>query len=484
MIKIHLALQKYINELFHNQNNTDVEWLQNIFSKRDYYNLLKDVLDVIKKNPNMSITSLRLELFKRSGIKEVTTNFVNKTQITPGLVLDFGTYNTRDTVLCGNCQEYTMQNGILVPDPKPVEENTIFDLASTSKLFTCISILKLSDMELLDLFTPITYYAPEFKNLNDVTIYDLLKFRIMIVTDQRVDSAKNKEEAEQILFKAKKSEHQNFKRGYTDIGAMVLRYVVEKVSKVSFKEFVEQNIIIPLKMEDTYLNVPEEKLGRVANENYSTVVKADGSFITRYDNIPGTPHDSKAIAIGELEGVAPGHAGYFSTKNDMLKLGYSLIGGEILHPKTVLSISDTATGFKDEDGFTHFFGSLVYLKQPDPKNLSVYPPLSGKSFMSPGFAGTTLYVDPLNEITVFVGSNRLHNRIYQIHPSQEKNIQVDEYGKKTFILPNGEEKIICSSYTKDKDILIKLAMNLALQYQFLELIFPKEKRMHLVRELN
>lgn len=482
-IKDYYIYKRYIDELVRNQNMSSSPLLQDIFTKKDYEMLLQDVLTIINKNPYANLTTLRLLLFKRSGLKEIIDNFVKDTQITPGVVLDFGTYKTRDTVLCGKSQEYVMENGVMVPKPKAIEQDTIFDLASTSKLFTAIAILKLSENGLIDVFDPITKYVPEFKNLSDVTIFDLLKFRVMIVTDERVDKAKNKEEAERILFTVHKKEYQNFTNAYTDMGAMVLRYVVEKVSKMPFKDYVAATIFNPLGMHDTYLNVPKEKLDRVANENYSTIINRDGSAITRYDNVPGTPHDAKALAIGELDGIAPGHAGFFSTKDDMIKLGNSLAKGQILSKDTVASISDTATGFKDDDKYTRFYGSLVYLKQPDPNNLSVYPPLSGKAFMSPGFAGTTLCVDPVNEITLFIGSNRLHNRIYQIHPDQKKNIKVDEHNKKTFTLPNGEEKIICADFTRDKEVMVRLALELSLQYQLLEKIRPIDKEMHLVREL-
>lgn len=484
LLKTHYTYNKYLDELLKNQNLTSSPLLQDIFSRKDYDNLLRNVLNVIKENPYASITTLRLKLFQQSGLKEIIDDFVNLSQKTPGVILDFGTFKTRDTVLCGNCQEYVMENGILVPAPKPIEQDTIFDLASTSKLFTAISILKLDEMGLIDVFDPITKYVPEFKNLDDVTIYDLLKFRIMIVTDKRVDSAKNKEEAEQILFTVHKKDNQNFSNAYTDMGAMVLRYVVEKVSKMPFTSFVEATILNPVGMKDTHLNVPEEKLHRVANENYSTIINSDGSDYTRYDNVPGTPHDAKSLAIGALEGIAPGHAGFFSTKDDMIKLGNSLIKGEVLNKDSVLSISDTATGFKDDDSYTRFYGSLVYLKQPDPKFLSVYPPLSGKAFMSPGFAGTTLCVDPVNEITLFIGSNRLHNRIYQIHPNQRKNIHVDGFNRKTFTLQNGEEKTICEDYTGAKEVMVKLALDLSLQYQLLEKLRPTDRELHLIRELN
>lgn len=475
--------KKYIDQLVKNQNETSSPVLQDIFTKKDYEKLLKVVLTVIRENPHASLTTLRLLLFKQSGLKEMIDKFVKLTEITPGIILDFGTFKTRDTVLCGNSQEYIMENGVLVPRPKEIRQDTIFDLASTSKLFTAISILKLQEEGLIDVFEPITKYVPEFKNLNDITVYDLLKFRIMIVTDKRVDTAKTKEEAEQILFTVHKKEEQNFTNAYTDMGAMTLKYVVERVSKMPFKDFVQINILDPIGMKDTHLNVPFEKLERVANENYSTIIRKDGTDYTRYNNVPGTPHDTKALAMGELEGIAPGHAGYFSTKDDMIKLGNSLIKGEILNKQSVLSMSDTATGFKDDDNFTRFYGSLVYIKQPDPRYLSVYPPLSGKAFMSPGFAGTTLCVDPLNEICLFIGSGRLHNRIYQINPKQMKNIIVDENNKKTFRLPNGQEKVICSNFTSEKEVMVKLALNLSLQYQLLEKIFNQNKEMHLVREL-
>lgn len=484
-LKNEFIFRKYLNELMYNQNNTDICHLQDIIDKHDYKYLLKPVLDITRKYPHETLVTWRAKLFNQSGLKEILDIFVNRTQITPGVILDFGTFKSRDTVFCGLSQEYNLKNGVLVRDEKPIENDTIFDLASSSKPFTAISILKLFEDGSLDVFDPVTKYVPEFTKLNNVTIYDLLKFRIKIVTDKRVDSAKSKEEAERILFTVYPAQNQEFDNAYTDMGAMVLKYVVERVSKVPFTEFVSENILKKANMTDTYLNVPEEKRYRVANENFSTIVDKDGNAFTRYDNVPGTPHDTKALAMGELEGNAPGHAGYFSTKDDMVKFAKALMEGKIISKNGVLSMSETETGYqKSNDKFTRFYGSLVYLKQPDPEFLSVYPPLSGKSFMSPGFAGTQLVVDPINEVSLFVGSPRLHNRIYQIHPDQEKNVKIDEYNKRTYTLPNGEEKIVCNNYTKAKEVLVKLALDLTLQYQLLEKMYPTKREMHLVRELN
>ena len=397
----YLTYKRYINELLKNQNETSIPLLQDIYSVKDYERILKPVLDTIRENPHASLTTLRLKLFLNSGLKEIMDIFVNDTKITPGVLLDFGTFKTRDTVLCGLRQEVNIIDGKIVKEELPIEQDTIFDLASSSKTFTAVAILALEEAGLIDVFDPIEKYVPEFNKLNNVSIYDLLKFRVRIVTDKRVDSAKNKDEALQILYSAHLDENQNVTNAYTDMGAMILRIVVERVSKMTFDEFVNEIIFKKAKMEDTHLIVPKHKLERVANENLSTIVFKDGSYKINYTNTPGTPHDPKAIAIGELDGVAPGHAGYFSTKNDMIKFAKALINEEIISKESLYSISNTETGFKDDDKYTRFYGSLVYLKQPDPAFLSVYPPLSGKSFMSPGFAGTQLVVDPLNKITLF-----------------------------------------------------------------------------------
>lgn len=164
--------------------------------------------------------------------------FVNTTKITPGVLLDFGTFNTRDTVLCGLRQEVDLIDGRLVSHKLPIEQDTIFDLASTSKTFTAVAILILEENNLIDVFEPVNKYVPEFKNLENITIYDLLKFRVKIVTDMRVDSAKNKNEALQILYTAHPDKNQQVSNAYTDMGAMILRCVIEKVTDMTFDQFV------------------------------------------------------------------------------------------------------------------------------------------------------------------------------------------------------------------------------------------------------
>ena len=77
--------RKYIDNLMKNQNNTTIPCLQDIYTKKNYENLLNPVMRVIKENPHASLTTLRLKLFLQSGLKEIIDNFVKQTKITPGI---------------------------------------------------------------------------------------------------------------------------------------------------------------------------------------------------------------------------------------------------------------------------------------------------------------------------------------------------------------------------------------------------------------
>ena len=257
---------------------------------------------------------------------------------------------------------------------------------------------------------------------------------------------------------------------------------------MSFNDYVKETILNPLGMKETFLNVPEEliKMGRIASENFSTIIDKDGNPLTKTDTTPGIVQDTKALAIGKNDGIAPGHAGYFSTTSDMITLGQALINNKILNRESVLSLSENIVGTKLDDGYSWFYGSLVFSKQPiiDGK-LNVDHRLSGKTFMSPGFAGTTLYVDPLNNICLFIGANRLHNRIWQIHENQKENIITNPTThKQVFKFKDGTEQVISIRFAGEKEKIINQALTLSLQLQLLERLFPNQKEIKLVRELN
>ncbi len=473
-------LGTYSKILFENQNLTENPELKNLLTKKEYFYLLSSVLEVIKNHKYVSADAVKEELLKKSGLKEAIKNVVYEKRLTPGLNLTFGSGKYIDEILCGNASEFKLSDQEnKVSYLTSVELNTIYDLASTSKLFTSLAVYSLVDAGLIDLEMPVTTYCPEFKNLSKITIYDLLKFKISIQTPIRIDSVKTFEEAEQILFSAYAPENQDINNAYSDIDAMILKYVVESASKMPFNDYVSETIFKPLGMIDTHLWVPKDKIHRVASNNFNMIVNQNGQIIENQNTLPGISHDPKARIIKSKENNAHGHAGYFSTNDDMMILGKALLDGKIISKTSLHSISKSETGRykKSEEGkgiYTRYYGSQTYAKQKDASYLSVNPSLSGKAFMSPGFAGTTFLLDPLNHIVMFLGANRLHNRIYNI---PEKFIQTQND------LKYYQGQLISSTFTKDKEEIVEIAMNLALQYQFLDAIMPNEKHKVHVREL-
>lgn len=474
-------MQNFINEIIAKQNMTNDSNLQNLVSTTTYQNILKPILDILNENPFSDYETLKTLIIEKSNFKNNLINFIQNTQMAPGLVLGLNIDSFRGIFFYGRKQEFIYLNNKKIFNPVPIKDDTIFDLASTSKLFTCLAILKLMEEKIINLDDDITYYVPEAQNLKNVTIYDLLKFKKSISTSIRIDHANRKEEAETILFSSHLDEENKF-NAYTDIGAMMLRYVVERACQMPFTEFVTETILKPLNMQDTYLNVPYEKIDRVASDNFTTTIDILGNAHTETKITPGIPHDSKSRAMGHEFGIAPGHAGYFSTAYDMLTLGRALTNHTILKADTIATISQNEVGKQLNNGFSWYYGSLVYTKQPTDGKIGVNNKLSGQAFMSPGYAGTTLVVDPLNNITCFLGANRLHDRISSIHQSQRENIITNpETHRQTFRLKDGTIKNVSITFAKEKETIIDEAINLAFQLQFLDYI-TKEKGMSLTRK--
>ena len=466
--ELYKILDDYACELVYNEALNNQPELRYLFSKDDYIKMLMPVISFVNKYPNDSFESIKNKLIKYSGIDDSIKNFIDDKKMTPGIVIDYGTDLTRDSIVYGNSKEY--------PYKKCMTYDTIFDLASTSKLFTTLSILMLKDAGMIKLDDGITKYNKKFYNLDGVSVNDLLKFKTNILTKGLIYNASNYKEADDILHTAYVNPNQNMFNPYSDLGAMVLMNVVEEVTGMSFSDFINECIISPVGMEDTYVKVPFEKIYRVANENYSAILNEDGSLTRNNTNFPGTPHDRKAVAYGHAIGRAPGHAGIFSTTGDMLRLADSVSNCDIISKDSLMSISDNEVGKTEANGnSTKYYGSLVYAKQTLPGLLGVYDPLSGKAWMSPGFAGTELVIDPVNRISLFFASNRLHNRIYQVHPSMKDSYVMNGNAKMY------HDKYFAPTFTLDKESIVHTALDLALQFKLLEKIYGKSKKNCLVK---
>lgn len=480
-------LDDYINDLYFKQNIGAGYDQLNLFSKKDYYLILKPVIELLKDNKDASLGELRNSLYIKSGIEEKLREYILQKNSVPGIVVSYGTPNYKETIVIGNQEELKVSKGRLLPNIHEMKEDTIFDLASVTKIFTSLSIMKLLEYGLIDLSDEVVEYDFRFKNLKGVTIYDLLCFNVPLKTNKRIDNASSIKEAEDILFNIEINHSDNNLHPYTDMGIMILKYIIEKVSGLNYYEFLENNFFKKYAMDDTYAKVPNYKLNRVASNNFDSKVLRNGEIITNYVNYPGIAYDKKAQVMGQSEGMLSGHAGLFSTSKDMTNLLERIIKGEVLESRVFDEFVKNRRGrsYIDFDGsrkYVQYFGYMVYSKHPILKYSEVFHALSGKSFAGAGWVGTQITADPINELYLFLGSNRAHNRITFVDETQkEKLVNID--GRNGIIMHDGSFKIDARDFAYKRDeIIIHPIMKLLLQYKMLEDIFNlKNAKTHDIR---
>ncbi len=461
---------RYIDVLYEGQNIGAQECQRNLTPKSYYKNLVLSVDKVLRENPEASLSELRNILIKDSHIEDKIRDFCLGRKKTPGLVLSVRTNNYYHDFYAGNRQEVINQDGNMVPKSEEIGYDALFDLASVTKLFTSIATLKLVQLEMIDINDEVTKYAPQFTNLRGTKIIDLLTFK-GFETDTRVDSAGSAEEAEQILFNARPKRYSYGQSSYNDFGAMILKYVIEAVTNMPYYTFLNECLLAPLGMKDTVAVLDDEQKQRAVSTNGDVRVYQDGRIIQRNYIEKGVSSDDKARVLGQPIGNLSGHAGLFSTAQDMEALTKSFVSSSFISYELRDEMARNHSGYlyKKPDGgiwATQFLGMLCYAKNPIMDITEVMHYLSGNSFASSGWAGNYYTVDPINGIGVFLGSNRTHNRV-SIN-TQSSTVQVGPNGEKYIFLPDGRRVIDSSRYVYERGFITETAVELALKLKILE----------------
>ncbi len=272
---------------------------------------------------------------------------------------------------------------------RPVKPSDIYDLASLTKVIgTTAAIMKLVDQKKLNINDKVVQYLPAFGNSEQkkqVTINHLMTHYSGLPADKRYDLEKSHWDD---VIKTELISDPGSERKYSDVGFMILGQIIEKVSGQYMKEYLEEFVYGPLGMETTVFN-PINPLRRIA----PTEVAPNGELIH------GVVHDEKARYFG---GNA-GHAGLFATARDLALFGQTLINGGIYGWKRI---------FKEEtvELFTLTLqknGELLGWDQPGGFNpFGVYH--SDNTFGHTGFTGTSIWIDPDNNMIVILLTNAVH----------------------------------------------------------------------------
>jgi len=310
-------------------------------------------------------------------------------------------------------------------DGEGITENTVFDLASVTKLFTGLCAMCLKQEGLLDFSRPVADYDPRFRFLRSVSVGQLMAFAVCVRTPVRLDACATREEARQALFDSK-AEGEPGKRAYSDIPAMILKYVLEAASGRPLAECVRQRVLAPAGMEETWARVPEERLRDCLR--YGPEYRLEqGRRILRPAPAPGVPHDPKAGLLQGNTGDLCGHAGLFSTRGDLVRFCRAVMAGKILSREGLREMAVNRTGRRLPDGtYTQFLGYQCYLRHPD-QYFSEIPAYMGQgAFGIAGFTGNHLSVDPARGVFCLMLGNRVRGRLTALIPEEGKTLA--DYG--------------------------------------------------------
>ncbi|CAM4026977.1 serine hydrolase domain-containing protein [Mesobacillus zeae] len=281
--------------------------------------------------------------------------------------------------------------------PVKMQHDTIFDLASISKIFTTTAIMKLYDQGFFKLDDPVAKYIPEFaqNGKENVTIRQLLTHTsgfpawISLYT-----MGKNREDRMGIVFKEPLKNHPGSTYTYSDLNMITLGALIELFSGVRQDVFVKEQITEPLKMNDTMYNPPESLKDRVVATEYQPW--------TNRGIVRGEVHDENAWA---MDGVA-GHAGVFSTAGDLAKLAHMYLNDgrygsvRILESETVrMLVRNQIPEFPGNDhGLGWELGQSWFMDA-----LS-----EGSTLGHTGYTGTSIVVNRNNDTIAILLTNRLH----------------------------------------------------------------------------
>lgn len=283
----------------------------------------------------------------------------------------------------------------LEPSREAMTADTIFDIASMTKcVATATSVMKLVEEGKIRLNDPVATYLPEFaKNGKEgITVRELLTHFSGLKEDLDLKSAwKGREAAYRMVMEEKPVFPPGSRFQYSDVNFETLGFVVEKVSGLSLDEYASRNVFVPLGMSETRFLPPVQWRTRIAPTEY------DENHVM----LRGTVHDPTARRMG---GVA-GHAGVFSTADDLAKFaedlltGFHMLSAQAVEKMTTPQQPPTATVLR---------GLGWDIDSPFASNRGEFLPVG--SFGHTGFTGTSLWIDPVTNSYVIILTNKVHGK--------------------------------------------------------------------------
>lgn len=303
----------------------------------------------------------------------------------------------------------------------PTRLDSLFDLASVTKLFVTTAFMTLVEEGRVAIDQPVCSVLPEFSGMRPVRPYeDPLKWGEHV---QPKDGLDVQVDASQVTYRNLLAHNSGLpawralkdqpdaaaarkmalttdffyplgtRSVYSDIGLILLGMSIEALAGKALDEAVQERVIQPLGLTETrYLPI--------AGQPYDCANIAPTEWCKwRQRRVVGEVHDENAARLG---GVA-GHAGLFSTAPELATFGQSFLrdGKKLLKPATIAEM----TRLQMADGNTRR-GLGFALWSPDPEASG--NPFDQSAFGHTGFTGTSLWMDPSRQLVVALLTNRVY----------------------------------------------------------------------------
>jgi CubicO group peptidase (beta-lactamase class C family) len=287
----------------------------------------------------------------------------------------------------------------LYPSEVKLKGDEIYDVASLTKVVsTTTLIMKLIEESKLTLDTKVNEII-DWYPISETNVYDLLTHSSGLPADiPRANTLRDREDVENKIKSVKLKVNKDEYIIYSDIGFILLGFMIEKITGKTLHEYSQEIIFKPLGMKDTsyqpngYRCAPTEFRD---DEVYKGFLK-------------GLVHDEKAFAIG-----GAGHAGLFSTVNDL-----NIFIKSILENRFVLKKENVDLLFKVQNELPSLNGNILKraLGWDKPTKGGSSSDMSDfdQTILHTGFTGCNMFIDRKHEIGFVMLSNA-------VHPKRELN---------------------------------------------------------------
>lgn len=317
----------------------------------------------------------------------------------------------------GDAQKYDM--GVPLDNPRTMKKQTIFDLASLTKVMgTTQGIMKLVSEGRLSVNDRVAEYIPEFSTngKSEVTIADLLTHTSGLTPWQPTYFyAKDSEEVLNYINELPLEYETGTDRRYSDFSFMMLGFIIEEISGERLSDYLQENIYNPLKMKDTMFTPSDHLDHKIAATSWGNPFEykmVDDPDFGYY--VPEKAEDfdrwRKRTLVGEVNdgnsfyanGGIAGHAGLFSSARDLAVLGQAMLNGGS-YGKVKLYDEEVFNTFITPQRFGQGYGWELN------KSWYMGDEHSEVAFGHTGFTGTQLIFDPTYDLQIIVLTNKQNN---------------------------------------------------------------------------